>query len=93
MRGEAKLAVKYVPVLLVNPVIVAVARSAPVGTAGVPVVARIDTARSGVVPLHPLQNRSRSMRFSGPLTDGMKLWPAQLVAVNPKPLVVTVVFC
>ena len=45
---------------LLNPETVAVARSAPLGTAGLPLVALSETVMFGVVPVHPLQNRSRS---------------------------------
>src|SRR3954471_2211365 len=70
---------------------VALARSAPVGNP--PLVARMDTARFGVVPVQLLQNRSRSTRVRLPLTPAVNVWPAQLVALIPKPLFVTVVFC
>ena len=33
------------------------------------------------------------MRVSGPEAVGVKVWPAQDVEVNPKPLLVTLVFC
>jgi hypothetical protein len=47
-----------------NPGRVAEARSAPVGTAGEPVVLRIETVMSGFVPLHPEQKSSTSTRFN-----------------------------
>src|SRR5436305_4799066 len=84
--GLAKFAVKKPPAPLLKPVMVAVARSGPVGTAGLPAVARIETVRLGVVPAHPLQNRSRSARVSCPLTAAVKVWPAQPVELKAKPL-------
>src|SRR3954447_4549217 len=91
--GDAKLAGKYPPDPLENPGIVAVARSAPVGTAGLPVVARRATVRFGVVPVHPLQNRSRSTPVNEPERPATNVCPAQLVLVNPNPLFVTEWFC
>ena len=76
-----------------KPAIVAVARSAPVGTGVAPVVARIETVRFGNVPVQPLQKRSRSTCVSWPVTPAVNVWPAQLVLVIPKPFGVTDVFC
>src|SRR5260370_40386085 len=76
-----------------QPVMVVDARSAPVGTAGVALVALIETVIFGVVPLQPLQNSSTSALVSLPVTAGVKVWPAQLVLLKPNPLFVTVVFC
>src|SRR6059058_1234215 len=47
---------------------VAVAKSAPVGKAGDPVVARMETVKFGMVPVQPEQNRSRSILITGPVT-------------------------
>src|SRR5437870_7765114 len=89
----AKFAGKKPPDALEKPGVVATARSEPVGTGGLPVVARIDTVRFGVVPVQLLQKRSRSTLVSLPETPGTKVWPAQDVLLNPKPLLVTVRFC
>jgi len=74
-------------------VTVAVARSAPVGTGVTPVVALIETVMFGVVPVQPLQKKSRSILVAWPVTAGVKVSPPQLVLLKPKPLFVTVVFC
>src|SRR4051812_5062433 len=71
---------------------VAVARSAPVGTAGLPVVARSETVTLGVVPVQPGQKRSTSMWVTGPVGPGVKVCPAHVVELKAKPLLVTVVF-
>src|SRR3954462_13811620 len=91
VSGVAKFAVKNPPAPVEKPGMVAVARSAPVGRP--PLVARMETARFGVVPVQPLQNRSRSTLVRLPLTPAVNVWPAQLVAFMPKPLLVTTVFC
>src|SRR4029453_4464179 len=93
VRAVPKLAEKYPPAPLLNPGMVATARSAPVGSAGLPVAARIETGRFGVVPVQPLQKRSRSTLDKLPVTPAVKVCPAQLVLVKPKPLLVTVRFC
>ena len=67
--------------------IVPVARSAPVGKPAA--VARTDRVRLGVVPVQPLQKRPMSALNNNPLTEGVKLWPPQVVAVMPTPLLVT----
>ena len=72
-----------------KPGIVAVARSEPVGTGVVPVVARIDRVMVGPVVVHPEQNSSTSTRLSWPLTVGVNVWPAQPVFVKPKPVGLT----
>ena len=69
-----------------NPSSVAVARSAPVGTGVAPVVFRIDRVMLGFAPLHAEQNSSTSTRFSWPVTVGVKVWPAQVVLLKPKPV-------
>ena len=56
-------------------------------------MARIETVMFGVVPVQPLQNRSTSTCVNWPVTPAVKVWPTQDVAVKPKPLVVTDVFC
>src|SRR6266567_1184643 len=89
--GVLKFAAKKPPEPLEKPGIVAVARSAPVGKS--PLVALTDTVIFGVVPVHPLQNRSTSALVSWPVTPAVKVWPNQLVEVNPKPLLVTERFC
>ena len=58
-----------------------------------PVVALMEIVMFGVVPVQPLQNRSTSILVSCPVTPALKVWPAQLVLLKPKPLFVTVVFC
>ena len=58
--GLAKLAEKNPPPPLLKPVIVAAARSGPVGASGLPVVARIEAVIFGVVPVHEAQKRFRS---------------------------------
>ena len=60
--GLLKLAVWKPAAPLLNPVMVADARSAPVGRP--PVVARRESVRFGVVPVHPLQNKLMSARVS-----------------------------
>src|SRR3954464_13891055 len=89
--GVAKFAVKYPPEPVENPGMVAVARSGPIGAP--PLVARMETAKLGVVPVQPLQKRSRSTLVTVPFTAGVNVCPAQLVAFMPKPLFVTTVFC
>src|SRR5438105_3781367 len=93
VNGVVKVAVKNPPAPLLKPGIVAVARSAPVGSAGVPAVARIDRLMFGVVPVQLLQKRSRSTLVMGPEIAALNVWPAQFVALKPKPLFVTFVFC
>src|SRR5438132_1216198 len=90
--GAAKLAENKPPDPLEKPGMAAVARSPPVGTAGLPVVARIDPERSGVVPVQPLQNRSRSTPTSAPDMPAVNVCPAHEVLVNPNPLFDTFAF-
>ena len=71
--GVVNVAVKKPPEPLEKPGIVAVARSGPVGSGVVPVVARIETVKFGVVPVHALQKRSRSTRVSKPLLGALKV--------------------
>jgi hypothetical protein len=88
LSGVASVAVRKPELPSENPVTVPDARSAPVGSP--PDVARSESVRSGVVPLQPEQNRLTSTCVSGPLTDGVKVWPPQLVVVIPTPLVPSV---
>src|SRR5712671_1331090 len=91
--GLLKFAVKKPAAPLEKPAMVATARSAPVGTAGLPLVALIETVMFGIVPVQALQKRSTSALVNWPLTSGVKVWPAQLVLLKPKPLLVTERFC
>src|SRR3954451_6657987 len=76
---------------------VAEARSAPVGTAGLPAVARSDSVRSGGVPVHEAppwtQKSSTEACVRRPVLLGTKVCPAQVVELKPKPLLDTVRFC
>ena len=83
------MAAKSPPAPLLNPVMVAVAKSGPVGTGVAPTVARMETVMSGVVPVQPLQKRPMSALNSSPLTEDVKLCPPQVVAVMPTLLLVT----
>src|SRR5579859_3993666 len=65
--------------------------SAPVGRPAL--VARTESVRFGVVPVHPLQKRLISARVSRPVTEGVNVWPPHVVIVIPTPLVPRVVFC
>src|SRR5207248_5361474 len=65
----------------------------PGGRGGVRLVALMETVRFGVVPMQLLQKRSRSALVKGPVTAGVKVCPAQLVLLKPKPLLLTVRFC
>ncbi len=76
---------------LLKPVIVAAARSAPVGRP--PLVARMLRVRFGVVPVQPLQKRLMSTAATTPERPGVKVCPPQVVVVMPTPLVPSVVFC
>src|SRR5690242_8063126 len=69
-----------------KPAIVAVARSAPVGTGVAPVVALIETVMFGELAVQLAQKSSKSTRFNVPVTAGVNVWPAQLVSVMPKPV-------
>src|SRR6266542_2130640 len=89
--GLAKFAVKNPPEPLEKPGMVAVARSAPVGKS--PLAALIETVIFGVVPVQPLQNKSRSALVNWPLTPAVNVWPNHEVELKPKPLLVTDVFC
>src|SRR6266571_3483136 len=75
---------------LLKPGIVAVARSLPVGSP--PEVARTDSVRSGVVPVHPEQKRLMSAFVRTPLTAGVKVWPPYVVVVMPLPKLPSVSF-
>src|ERR1041385_1851480 len=93
MASGVRLALKKPPAPVEKPAIVPVARSGRGGSAGLPAVARRETVRFGIVPVQPLQKRSRSARVSVPVCAAVKVCPAQLVLLNPKPLLVTVRFC
>ena len=57
-------------------------------------MARIDKVRFGVVPrAAAAEEVDVDPRDSAPVTAGVKVWPAQIVALMPKPLEVTVRFC
>src|SRR5437868_8992654 len=79
------------PAPLLNPGMVAVAKSEPVGTS--PLVARIETVTFGLAPLQPEQNIARSTEFSWPVTCGWNVCAAQVTFENPKPLLLMLLFC
>jgi hypothetical protein len=56
---------------LLKPVIVAEARSAPVGK--LPLVALSESVRFGVVPVHPEQNRLMSALVNWPVTPAVNV--------------------
>src|SRR6185369_11177407 len=79
------------PTPMLNPGIVAVARSGPEGTS--PLLARIETMTFGLTPLQAEQNIDRSTEVSWPVTCGWKVCAAQAVLENPKPLLLMLWFC
>src|SRR5689334_20607864 len=58
-----------------------------------PLVARMSRVTGGFTPEQPAQNRLMSMRGTGPVAVGMKVWPIHCVVVTPKPLLLSDVFC
>src|SRR5687767_12732641 len=81
--------------LFVNPVIVPLARSAPVGKP--PLVLRTESVRLPAGPVQGLpaleQKSGTSTLTSNPVTAGMKVWPVQFGEPNPVPVEVPAVFC
>ena len=55
-------------------------------------MARIDSVRSGVVPVQPLQNRLTSTFVNWPVLAGVNVCPPQVVVVIPTPEVPSVEF-
>ena len=64
--------------------------SAPVGR--LPLVARSESVRFGIVPVQPLQNRLMSTWVSRPVRPAVNVWPPHVVVVMPTPLMLRVVF-
>src|SRR4051812_23472361 len=89
--GEPKVAVSetVAPLAAPEPGMVAVARSAPVGRP--PLVARMETARSGGVAPQPRQKSGTSALTSFPLIAGIKVCPVQAGVPKPVPVVVPAV--
>ena len=90
--GDPKVAVykTLAPLAKVEPGIVVLARSAPVGRPAL--VFRTDSVRFGGVAPQPLQKSWTSALARVPLTAGIKLWPVQLGVPKPVPVVVPAVF-
>src|SRR5256885_1136952 len=70
---------------------VAEARSPPVGNP--PLVARMESVRFGVVPVHPLQNKLTSTFVTCPVPMGVNVCPNHVVVLKPPPEVVISEFC
>jgi hypothetical protein len=93
VAGALKFAVKVVMFPLLSPVIVALARSTPVGTPAD--VVRIDTVKLGLdvqaLPVDP-QNSVKSAFTTGPLMPDVNVCAAQFtLSILPVPVVVPAV--